>query len=155
MVQTYSDNKYIYSVDMMFVYIFRSKLKPIKMKTKNLLYQLQYDGWGDPEKNIKYSAIEVIDNPQKHEDDFERILKADLRYPIIISHDGNIVDGIHRLSKAYLEKIKFLKAYSFNENLMKKFIIAKKDQWDKVDKMEIYDLINIYVDRFCLNNHNN
>lgn len=35
-------------------------------------------------------------------DHFRRIHEADLSYPIIVSCNGNIMDGMHRLMKAYL-----------------------------------------------------
>lgn len=34
---------------------------------------------------------------------FERMQKADLSYPIILNHDGSLMDGGHRLCKAVLE----------------------------------------------------
>ncbi len=35
-------------------------------------------------------------------DHFRRIKEADLTYPIILSANGNIMDGMHRLIKCYL-----------------------------------------------------
>lgn len=148
MVQTYSDNKYIYSVDMMFTYIYFNKPKYEKLKVEDLLYQLEYQGWGDPIKNIKYSAIDVINNKENYMDEYKRILNANLNFPIIVSYDGNIIDGIHRLSKAYLNNIKYIKAYIFDKKLMKKFIIGKSGDWGKVDELKVYHFIILYVERF-------
>ncbi|XWV26926.1 hypothetical protein QJ857_gp0124 [Tupanvirus soda lake] len=151
MPQTFSNNHSVYSVDMMFAYL-KSNNHPItKIFVQEYLDVLEYPGWGDPSKNIYYSAIDVINNPMKYKDDFKRILKADLSYPIIISADGFIVDGVHRLTKAYLEKIPQIKAYVFNEELMVKFKIADKtfDVWEKIDNMPIYEIISLYTERFC------
>ncbi len=41
---------------------------------------------------------------------------ADLRYPIILDEDGDIMDGRHRLMKAILEGKKTIKAVRFTEN---------------------------------------
>ena len=162
MVQTYSDNNAIYSVDMMFVYL-KNNDHPIKEinvgEYKNVL---EYSGWGDPSsfdydnqddpgKNIAYSAKDVIGNPKKYPDEYERILNANLSYPIIISANNDVIDGVHRLTKAFLEKKKKIKAYIFDEKLMKKFKIANKTKniWEKIDKMQTYEFIDLYYKRFC------
>lgn len=151
MVQTYSDNKYIYSVDMMFVYIRKNKLKQneVHIKVSDFIHQLKHNVWGNPEKNIKYSPMSVILNPTSNSKEHERILTVDLSYPIIISTNGNVIDGMHRLSKAYIEKKEYIVAYMFDTHLLHKFIIGTKDEWTKVNNMTIYDFINLYVDRFC------
>ena len=149
MVQSYSDNKYIYSVDMMFAYIHFHKLKSIKQKiNKNMLEKLDHEVWGNPIKNIKFSPNAVLINPKKYRKDYDRINDADLQYPIIMDQDGNIIDGVHRLTKAVLLDKKYINAYIFDKKLMKKFIIAKKDQWDKVEEYKIHEYIILYVERF-------
>ncbi len=55
----------------------------------------------------------TIENVLKHH---EKILKADLNYPIIISEDGTIMDGIHRICRAYLEGRKTIPAVQFLKN---------------------------------------
>ena len=155
MVQTYSDNKYIYSVDMMFAYIYFNKIKITKYKIdQNILKNLDYEGWGkmpnilgDPLKNIKFSPNAVLANPRKYRKDYDRIKNANLKYPIIMDQDDNIIDGVHRLSKAVLLNKKYINAYIFDKKLMKKFIVAKRDQWDKVNEIKIYQYIILYIER--------
>jgi len=46
---------------------------------------------------------EVIDNPQEHKKEYERTMRADLKYPIdVMENKGRllILDGLHRLTKA-------------------------------------------------------
>lgn len=102
-MQSYSNNKKIYSVALMIAYLNMSKRKSQKIKIHTLKNQMKYKAWGDPVKNIFYSPRKVIKNPhnKKYKDDLKRIKKADLTFPIIMS-DGFIVDGMHRLTKAYL-----------------------------------------------------
>ena len=50
-------------------------------------------GWGFPE-----TLGELVDH-------IRDILDADLSYPIIVSAEGNIMDGNHRLAKAALEGV--------------------------------------------------
>lgn len=153
MPQTFSDDKYLYSVDMMFAYLKNNEHPTTKIMVDDYIDTLEYSGWGDPSKNIYYSAMDVINNPMVYQDEYKRILRADLSYPIIISADGYIVDGMHRISKAYLEKKPSIRAYVFDEDLMTKFILAGKsiDVWEMVDKMPTYEIIDLYYQRFCQN----
>lgn len=42
------------------------------------------------------------------------IYEADLSYPIILCPEGRIMDGMHRVCKAYLEKVEFISAVQFH-----------------------------------------
>ena len=56
--------------------------------------------------NLK--SKEVIENPEKYKEEYERTMKADLKYPIdIMENKGRwlILDGLHRLMKAYVLKM--------------------------------------------------
>ena len=46
----------------------------------------------------------------------EAVNKADLRFPIILDEDGEIMDGRHRLMKAVLQGKESIKAVRFKEN---------------------------------------
>lgn len=148
MVQTYSNNNKIYSVDMMFAYIQHFKPESKNVLVDEFLDTLEYYGWGDPSKKIYYSALDVINNPKKYSEEFSKITGANLKYPIIV-HNGFVIDGVHRLSKAWLNHKKYIKAYEFDNDLMKKFLINKDGDWKKVDQMEIYNFIDLYFRRFC------
>ncbi|MFD7156485.1 hypothetical protein ACFV9C_17930 [Kribbella sp. NPDC059898] len=43
----------------------------------------------------------------------ERIQKADLRYPVILSADGRLMDGGHRIAKAWLGGARTVDAVRF------------------------------------------
>jgi len=45
----------------------------------------------------------------------QRVIDADLSYPIILDNDGYVMDGRHRLAKALLEGKKTIKAVRFDE----------------------------------------
>lgn len=148
MPQTFSNGKKIYSVDMMFGYINMFKPKSQKVKIKDYLKTLDYKGWGDPDKNIYYSANDVIKNPKKYKKDALRIKNADLKYPIII-HNGYIIDGVHRLCKAHLKGKTEIKAYVFSNTDMKKFLINTKGDWKAVSKLDTHFYIQLFHKRFC------
>jgi len=55
---------------------------------------------------------EVTKNPDKHSTHWKKIQEADLKYPIdIMENKGRwlILDGLHRLVKAYILKMKTVK----------------------------------------------
>jgi hypothetical protein len=58
---------------------------------------------------IKPTIKNVLDHHQ-------RCLNADFQYPIIISEDGLIMDGVHRICRAYLEGKKTVRAVRFKKN---------------------------------------
>lgn len=84
MVRTYSDGKRIYSVDMMLAYINTFKPDYVDVPISNYLHVLDYDGWGDPSKNIFYSANAVLANPNKYKNEYKLIKSANMSYPIIV-----------------------------------------------------------------------
>lgn len=55
------------------------------------------------------TSREIIENPSEHEAEYQRTMKADLKYPIdIMENKGKwlILDGLHRLMKAHIEGLK-------------------------------------------------
>ena len=94
--------------------------------------------------------MDVIKNPKnkKYKDDNNRIKKANLNYPIMIDDKNNIIDGVHRLSKAYSQNKKYIKAYVFDKEIMKKFLVNNNGNWKKIDNMEIYQYIELFHKKF-------
>jgi hypothetical protein len=50
------------------------------------------------------------------------IAEADLSYPIILDADGRVMDGMHRISKAYLEGRKSISAVQLTSDLEPDFV---------------------------------
>ena len=154
MVSSFSDHKYIYSVDMMFAYIniFKKNLTVEKVLVVDLVSVLDIKGWYNKETKEVYSANDVLKNPKKYPNDIKRIKEADMKYPIIM-YNGEIVDGVHRLVKATLDKNKFIKAYVFDYSLMNKFKIGKlpktNNDWLIInEKFSTYKLIENFYNKF-------
>lgn len=149
MVATFSDGKNIYSVDLMLAYINIYKPSYTKINVDDHIDSiLNYSGWGDPVKNIFYSPQDVLDNPKKYKNDYNRIMNANINYPIIIAKNNIIVDGIHRLVKAHMLKKKQIKAYVFDNKLLKKFLVDKNKNFNKVDKLTINYFVELFNKRF-------
>lgn len=49
-------------------------------------------------------------------DHAKRIFAADLQYPIVMSAEGNVMDGMHRILKCYTFGLPTVKAVRFKEN---------------------------------------
>ena len=115
MPHTTSKGKHVYSVDLMFAYIniFKPEIHKINLDSVN--YDVNAKGWGDG--NI--SVNDVLQNPKKYKDDYDRINNANLKYPIIMDFKGNIFDGVHRYIKAKKLNKKTIKVYLFNNELLK------------------------------------
>jgi len=70
---------------------------------------------GLPAEEISLSTIQELDQPfwfggesqvatcRMVADHAKLIAEADLRYPIILGVDGRVMDGMHRVARAYLE----------------------------------------------------
>ena len=144
---TYTDNSFIYLVDLMFMYT--KTISSHKIKINKLLPQIKIKDWDN------VSPIQVIKNKSISPNDYNRIINADLRYPIIITKNYKVIDGMHRLSKAYLKKKKHIRSYIIDKNTMKKFIISKKkgktwkpSNWNYYENLTKKDIEKLYKDRF-------
>ena len=141
MPHTTSKGKKVYSVDLMFAYINIFKPKINNINVKDINYDMDIKGW-----NNNASVNDVLKNPKKYKDDYDRIIKATLKYPIIMDTKGNIYDGVHRYIKSKLLNKKTIKVYFFDDKLLKKFIIDKSGDYDK--KLEINEYIELFYKNF-------
>ena len=151
--KTYSDGKNIYSVDMMLAYL-NTKGHPIEQFPVDMFGpQLEQKVWGEWSPK---TVIEKMDVKKYHENS-ERIKKADLSYPIIITGNKttvtrtlSIVDGYHRVSKAYLDGKKYINAHVFDKSLMNKFILNKDMDFVKVHQNTgVNEVLELWAKQFC------
>ena len=142
-IEYFSDEKYKYSTALMFTYINLCKPKKTKLNLDDLKFNLEYNSW----KN-KVRPIDVINDikNKKYKDEVYRIKNANIKYPIIIDSNYNIIDGVHRYVKHIIENRKTIKVYIFDKKLMKKFIIGKRN--DEIDNLEINDFIELFYKQF-------
>lgn len=149
----YTDSKYCYSVDAMISYIHNHKIEVEKVPAKPFYGLLDNKSWIDSNNNHEYSPIDVINDPKKYPNDANRITEADLKYPIILSHVNDnyfVVDGYHRLAKAYLTKKKNIRVIIFNKDLLDKFILCKSKNKEKyLDQLRTFNIIDLYTKNFC------
>lgn len=89
--QTHSDERGTWDVYKLWEL---SKDLPVTMRDPDSFPEMNDWSW-DEEINIKIFVEHM-----------ERVLEADLSFPIILDAEGNVMDGHHRLAKAALEGVK-------------------------------------------------
>ena len=146
----------IYENSMIIAYVnlFTPTKITIKMSSKIIQDNLYKKEWFTPKYKNGISVLDVIQNKKKHKKHYERILNAELKYPIFIWKEKNlIIDGNHRLGVALIRKKKTIKAYEFTNEQMKKFEITKfkneKDYLKKCNNLNTNDYIELFYKRFC------
>lgn len=145
-LKTYHNNKNIFSVDMMLSYVNIFGHPKEKLPIDVFISQLEENVWGD------WSPMDVINklHLKKYKDDAERIEKANLSNPVIVTGKHKIVDGYHRVAKAYLEGKKHVDVYVFNSDLMNKFIINRDMDFVKVHShTNVHEILELWAKRFC------
>ncbi len=88
----------------------QSKDLPVVQVSIKELGELDRVAWyGDNAHQGRLTVRQVVNHIKKIED-------ADLTYPIILSSDGKLLDGFHRVAKAYRLGIDTLPAKRFRED---------------------------------------
>ena len=102
------------------------KLHALKLPTqtilvKNLLRHLDLPYWKHNDKPFQITPRQVMESPSDYPEQYARTCDADLRYPIIVREDDGgilILDGVHRLLKAFMETHQEIKASVFSDELI-------------------------------------
>uniref|UniRef100_A0A6C0EU50 Uncharacterized protein n=1 Tax=viral metagenome TaxID=1070528 RepID=A0A6C0EU50_9ZZZZ len=137
-IEYFSDNNYKYSTALMFSYIKLRKPEKNKININSLDFNLNYNCW---ENNVK--PLDVMNDIKnvKYKEEVKRIKNAEIKYPIIVDLNYNIIDGMHRYVRHILEKKEKINVYIFNKNIMKKFILCKKNE---PIIYTLHDIIELY-----------
>ena len=67
--------------------------------------------------------------------------------PIMISEEGYIIDGRHRLAKSFLDNKKTISAYVFTNEFLEKFKFAENEEEER--DMRLFKLFEKYHYGFC------
>jgi hypothetical protein len=108
---------YAWDVDKL---IEKSKLLNVFNHPINNIKEVSENYWYQDKENIP--TYESIINHLR------LIQEADLKYPIILSSDGRVMDGMHRIAKAILENHKTIKAVKFLHEIQPDFIDVKQNK---------------------------
>jgi len=152
--RTFIMNGKKYSVDRLFK--ITKNIKVHKVPIGTLVSQLANKSWEyKHEGNADISPIDVIENPKKNRKytkHYNRVVNADMQYPILVYLDDNknpiIVDGLHRLSRAYMEKHPTISVrYVTNKQLDKVFIMAAISKKDPISAVEETPPITVHKNK--------
>jgi hypothetical protein len=145
-IQTFTDGKHIYSVDMMIAYLNTHRHKVTELPVARLETQLHEKVWGD------WSPADVLTAPRdkRYAENAARIKKADLSYPVLVTAKGQIIDGYHRLAKVVAGGAQTIKAVIFNAAMMRKFILNSDMDFVKVHQhTSLFEILELWHKRFC------
>jgi hypothetical protein len=108
MIQTFSTNGETYSVDTLQGWC-NSYGQYVKIDLSEVVHVLDHDSWMDG-RGDTLKPMEVINNPTTYKDHYDRITGANLTYSIMVSEKPSkrnnkrfVIDGIHRVAKAYID----------------------------------------------------
>ncbi|MBM7783587.1 hypothetical protein [Tenggerimyces flavus] len=82
------------------------EIEPTELDVDQLAWQLDLPFWRDGERFFAVTPREVASDPERHREQYERTLAADLSHPIHVLQRTDrltILDGVHRLLKAQLQ----------------------------------------------------
>lgn len=141
----------VYFVDMMFVWVNEFKIKPNVMAINDLLYLISEHAWIDDNGN-SVSPLDVLTHQKKkaYQYHLNAIRTADLSHPILM-YKGYVIDGMHRITNAYINEIKNIKYIDIPAPVMKKFLVPKKFMHSNniFPVLEEYQMIELYHRGFC------
>ncbi len=105
--------KYWYAIDWDVEMIWKLDLLVETIPINELIWHMDVPVWPD-EAGRKYSVTPrtVLDNPDEHPGEAQRIAAASLRYPLDVYRTPDrlmILDGVHRLAKASSEGLEFVR----------------------------------------------
>jgi disulfide oxidoreductase YuzD len=119
MPQTFRNNKALYNVVKLIE--IANTIHPQDILTSQLFPALEDKCWSDeindPQaKQPNFSPLQVLKNHDKNSKfkyHYEKALKSDLKFPIILDKNYIVADGMHRLLKAYILQQAKIKAVVF------------------------------------------
>ncbi len=90
--------------------------------TKNLPIQsIRIDDIKELYENYWYQNTDTIPTPKSIADHAKLALESDLKYPIILSKDGRVMDGMHRVLKAILQGDDSIQVIQIDSDLVPDF----------------------------------
>ena len=94
-----------------------------KIKMSELDWQFKIPFWETKTHKFGLTPLEVMRSPKKYSEHYERILKSDLKHPIDIIKNPKgkweILDGLHRLTKAKMLDYKEVNIRKIPKNMLK------------------------------------
>ena len=122
-INTYTDLTGSYNIDSVFEWVNENREKCVQLNVNDFLTYVQLDTWGDPTEE----PISNLQRFMKNKAQKKRVLSADLSYPIIVTNDNKIIDGIHRLFKALYQGHETISSIFIDQSLLQKFKVNEEN----------------------------
>jgi len=146
----------IYSNGMAMAYINIFKPEAINVDLNDDLVQqnITKKEWFNQNFSDGISIADVIEKPEKHRNHYDRMVKADMQYPIIIWKEKKLVtDGNHRLGHAHMNGHTRIKAFVLDNEIMNKVKLGKfktpKEYAEVISKYNLNTIIELFYKNFC------
>ncbi|TCO24741.1 ParB-like nuclease family protein [Kribbella steppae] len=92
----------------------RLELPVVELRVAELAWQLRLPFWAWDGRPFQVTPLEVAAEPEVYAEQYARTMAADLRYPLDVVRrpDGRItiLDGVHRLLRAHLDRLESVRA---------------------------------------------
>ena len=85
----------------------------IDMDINELVWHFEIPFYSDNNGKYHITPREIIDNPARYQEEYDRTMRADINYPLdVMENKGHLLllDGLHRLMKLYIKGEKTVKA---------------------------------------------
>lgn len=116
--RTYQDHSGTYDILKIQEYVTEKSPSVVELSTRVFLPLLLEDSWGDPDGERSTNLKRLMQDPL-HQLQIER---ADLSFPIILSSDSRVIDGLHRIFKALRDNISSINAVFLDKYELKPFL---------------------------------
>ena len=83
------------------------------MDINELVWHFEIPFYSDNNGKYHITPREIIDNPARYQEEYDRTMRADINYPLdVMENKGHLLllDGLHRLMKLYIKGEKTVKA---------------------------------------------
>ncbi len=110
-IPNHDDNKQYNIYD---VILLSDKIKVTNVLINDFVGAFSENCWSDKDDNF-ISVNTVLRDMDKYPEHKARINESDIKYPILIAPSGEIIDGMHRLAKAFLDGETHIKAKRFDK----------------------------------------
>ena len=153
--QTFTSSGITFDVSQVWAYC--EDITPKKIKVSEISDLLKHNCWDYKDKRI--SPMEVLENPEEYSEHFKRIEDSNLDFAIVIwneicieknkntpQEDRHIVDGLHRLAKAYHQGIEKINAVELENKDMKDILTEIYiNSFEDLVKINL-DLSDVFLD---------
>jgi hypothetical protein len=151
MARLASKGENAYSVDLLIAYVNIYKPAQHTIEMSDLAVYIEQPCWLAKNTGEIISPAQVLADPERYPFHAESINNADTRYPIIICDEYGMMDGKHRLAKAYRNGNTYINAYILDKTIVDKCYAGPAADWQRIQQQtKPHELIELFHERFSI-----